>query len=376
MADQVATATPAAAPPPATVATPVPADAAISPRSPPKPSEKQASVVTKKSYDTGGRHDAASRAEGPRTRLGKPIVAPVVAAAVATPAAAVAPVVAETVEEAEVAPGLESGTLPTATDTPAADEPDADEGISKSEGAKRLAKIVRASAKLSDEKVAFATERRQFQEERTRHATDLERVKQMDQAKELARKDLPGFIHRVFGIPPHEVIDQYIRAGQRKPEEVANETESAREKRLADLEAKLDAAAKQNEEQRVKREVQDYVSREVAPIATDKTRFPFLNHKFGATAAAEVYNIMAIRFNKTGKAPPPSEVADFVERELRTEAEQSAKLLGNGAVPSQPATPKKVGTPTASKTVPAQQAPAVATRRPRNVGRPYTSQAR
>jgi hypothetical protein len=388
MVEQLApvTASPA---PVATVSTPVVVPSTVSPQpNPATPKPGQTNTIAK-SYGTDGakargggqgRNAAAATAAAAATR--EPPVSPLAPAPLpgeapqngvhhANGVAGTNGIAAATTEDAD-APAV-----PVAVEAP----PPKPAEMTDRDYHKRLAAIARAEGRTVEEKRQLALERKAFADERGSHKADLERIADMNNAKELARKDLPGFIHRVFGIKPSEVIDQYIRAGQKKPEEVATEAASATDRRIADLEAKLQEASKKEAEQATRRQVQDYMSAHIAPIVTDKARFPLLNEEFGADAPAQVYNIVATRFNQTGRAPQPLEVAQFVESQLRAKAERAAQLLGFSAGTPQTAKPKTVETPTATRQpVSAQQqqrAPVVATRRPRLTGeRPYTSRPR
>lgn len=384
-----------AAPPPATTSTPAATSGQVSPgKLHPKPLPNS-TITTRVAYDTSGDRPSrmAKQAAARTAAAAAPAkVAPAPAAAATTASAA----------EASPAPAPEAGAdqAASAADSVAA-EPVAVEGVdvapagevaplletsaakdeepklSNSEFAKRMGKLAAAEGKVAEGKQALAAERRAFAAERAEHAQALARVKEMDRAKEIVKTDAVGFMHRVFGLTPQQLVDQMVERGNKKPEVLAKESEDAREARIAALEKQLEDGAKQTKEQQQRAQAQQFVKDNIAPIVSDTTRFRFLNAEFGADAAATVYNTMASRFNKTGKTPPPHEVAEFIENELRTKAAIAAQLLSSSAATPQTANPKKVETPPASKKpVSAQQAPAVPMRRPRLQGKPYTSQVR
>ena len=370
---------------PATVSTPVTPSPQVSPgpRQVAKPTPAATQTI-RKSYDTRDTRSARSAV----------VPAATAASAASKPAAeaqAAAPVTPAASEAA--APAADSGAvaLPGTETAEAGTEAAVDEGAASAEGegeaalpealqsaemVRRLTHLAKAERKTAEGKRALAEERRAFAADQAKHAESLQRVEQMNNAQTIARKDPLGFMQRVFGVKPQEIIDTLIAAVNKKPEQVQQEKDSAAEQRIAALEKQLEDGAKQTKEQQTRAQAQAYVKETVAPIVNDTARFRFLNAEFGADAAATVYNTMAERFNRTGKAPPPLEVAEFIERELRSKAAKAAQLLSSGAATQQTANPKKVGTPTAPQKVPAQPAPAAMTRRPRMPGKPYVSQAR
>lgn len=259
-----------------------------------------------------------------------------------------------------------------ATETPATEtvEPAAEEAptVDKAEFAKRMAKIARAEERL-------AAEKRKFSEERAKHTQALERVAQMDKARELVHKDAVGFLHRMFGVTPQQIVDQLVATSTGKPAPGGQAAQpNPNDDRIAALEKQLQDSLKETKERQAKTEERNYIASAVVPLVTDKTKYPFLNEEFGGQAADHVYRTMRANWDRGNKqGADPKVVADFIEKHFREKAARAAQLLGGGASTEQASTPKKVAAPQAApKPAAAQQPPAVGLRRPRLTGKSYT----
>lgn len=366
---------PAPAAVPAVVSTPVAPAPAVSPApAPGRPKPvAQASTTITKSYGTA----TPKRFEVRPTAVAAPS-APVAAAPAAVETSAIVPTetpsmdgkpaegIADKPAELELLPTDKPAETPAAeTETAEAEPPKVD----RAEEAKRLARIARAEAKLSEAKRAFATEQ-------SKHAEALSRVAQMDKAKDLVQKDPIGFLHRMWGITPQQIVDHLVATTTGKPVAGAGPAQtSATDERIAALETQLKEAATKSKEQDLERQTREWIRDAVVPIVSDATKYPFLNYEFGGEAAHHVYLTIKANWERDTSKPPPSPqvVADFIEKHFRDKAAKAPKLPSDGAVPPQTANPNRVAAPQAApKPAAAQTPPAALLRRPRLTGKPYT----
>lgn len=381
-----AVSTPAAASAPAAPPATAPVPAAPPSATRPKPTAEAPKVTTRRTYQTGsvrgGAQLATVQAAANATR-GAPAPVAVPAAAVTAPAAPVvaAPLAAlasAVAPPSDAAPTLEgvtatepAGEVAAVVDTPATDETPK---LDNREFARRFGQLARAEKKIATERQTFAAEKQQ-------HAAALARVADVDRFGEHLRRDPLGSLKRVFNVDPHIILDAIMQADAAKKSPAGQPASAAApsptEDRIAALEQQLKDAATKTTEQQQRAQVQSYISDNVVPLLADKTKFAFVNHKFGADAPTMIYNTMYARFQKTGTPPRPAEVATFIESELRREAQEAAKLLAPGAGSAQIASPVQVATPPAKPKVAAQPQPVVAARpRNRTVPSAYTSKAR
>jgi hypothetical protein len=183
----------------------------------------------------------------------------------------------------------------------------------------------------------------------------LQAFEMVDKGRELAARDPIGFLGKVFGVSPDVIVraavDTAIKDRARKPEEIASEREAARDRKIAELEEQIRTGAKETEQQRSTRQVNDYIEATIAPVIADTSKYPFIHRLCkanGADPKKELYNAMSERYAKTGKAP--SDVGAFaseLERKIKSHFVPES-LPAPNANRGQPATPARVETPPAS----------------------------
>lgn len=352
---------PAPAPAPPAVATPAPSapttpEAAATPPQPTGATPKSTPVVKRlgqqpKTYTTKPANHALPPKEAPAPA---PTVEPAAAqpATETSPSAAASPAaVAPSVADSAAAP--EPGTEPPKTDEPK---------LTEAEEARRIARINRASQKLTEQQRAFAEERRQ-------HAEGLRRVALIDQfAKQGAENPalIPQLLHQAFGWAPQKVLDGYVAEGA-KPEATRMQEESARQaqaqaEKIAALEKQVQDAVRLQQEQKIADDVRNYKRATILP-ALDTAKHELTLREFGSpeSAADAIFELQEKRFRLTqrevaeGKrAVPelltPSQAADLYEAHFKSLKD---KWSGTSATPA-PA-------PTAKRTEPAPASPSGST---------------
>lgn len=359
---------PPEAAPSAVVSTPAPVSPAVSPAPVTSPGRQkppaQPTSTTTRTYGTASPKPFAVQTARPTSAVeAAPAAAPAVAA---TTEPVIVVETADKPAELELLPEVATDTAETPADAAAEEAPKVD----RAEEAKRLARIARAETKLSEAKRTFAAEQ-------SRHAEALSRVAQMDKAKDLVHKDAVGFLNRMWGVTPQQIVDQLVAASTGKPAVGAAPTApSATDERIAALETQLQEAEKKSKSQDLERQTREWIKDAVVPVVTDATKYPFLNNEFGGDAAHHVYLTIKANWERDTSKPPPSPqaTADFIEKHFRDKAAKAAKLLGGGAATQQTANPSKVAAPQAApKPAAAQTPPAVGLRRPRLTGKSYTA---
>jgi hypothetical protein len=203
--------------------------------------------------------------------------------------------------------------------------------LDDAEMARRVASIARRQRSLSKSQARFEAEKKES-------APAIERIRafERDSADEVKRDPI-GFLNRTLGVSPQQIVDQLIGIQNRRPTDAAHDEARAATARIESLERQI----AQGREQNAQRQAADYVQTTVAPLVSDKTKYRFLNHKHGSDAAATVYNTMLENYNRTGTARTPQEVADFIEKTYRDQANADVKLLGvsTSPAPQKPAAP-------------------------------------
>jgi hypothetical protein len=184
----------------------------------------------------------------------------------------------------------------------------------------------------------------------------LEAFQMVDQGRELAAKDPVGFLQRVFGVDPQvtvrAAVDGAIAQRAKKPEETAAERAAAQDRKIAELEQRIQTGATETAQERATRQVNDYIETAIAPVISSSEKYPFIHRLCkmqGADPKKELYNAMSERYAKTGKAPDPAAFAAELERNIKSHFVPASSLPSANANPGQPATPARAGTPPASE---------------------------
>lgn len=331
------------APPPA----PAP-QAAEAPAAAPAPAKPPAPAAPKVTVHRPG--------DGPRKVVTRPhptYSAPTLPAPAAPPVSP-PPAASASDKPAEATPPAAAPTPPKPADAAAPPEPPKAEAkppepkITEAEEARRIARIHRQEAKLSEERQRFA-------QERAAHAQDVQRVRILEQlrTKPPPPADRLQLIETVFGWRAQDILDAVIAQGAQTPEQkaaaTAAATAEAERQRLAQLEQTVQNGIAEQRRREEHAQLEAYKATAVAQTLADKTRHPNLHRALGDEAVNEVFALQEARYNESLpqirqglRASPevltPQQAADIIEAYFK---QLHDKLAGTNVAPAPaPATPK------------------------------------
>jgi hypothetical protein len=221
--------------------------------------------------------------------------------------------------------------------TPAAVEPKPAETISAAEEAKRIARITRASQKLAEEKRTLAEERKQ-------HAVNLERVKQLETARDYALQDPAEFVARLYGadarVLRQRIVERTIQNNARPPQQQAQELVEERTSgltaRLQEYERELKALQAKQVTAEQEQQITRYVEASVMPVLGDASKYELTLRALGGAEAAakEVFALQRKRYEATKQTLTPSQAADEIEGYLRGQRDVLNGQSGTSAKPA------------------------------------------
>lgn len=342
-------AAPAAAPSPDAAAAPAPAGDPRPTGATPKP----APIVKRLGQERRSYTTRPANHTPPPKVAPAPVAPPDVAAAQPAPEASVAALTSPAAPSSADSAAAPKELLP----PPEAPKPGEETKLTDAEEARRIARINRASQKLSEQQRAFAEEKRV-------HQDALRRVGILDQVSK--QGVAPGaklqLLQQVFGWTPQQILDDIVAEGA-KPEATRVQEETARVARsqaeqIARLEKQVQDAVKLQQDQKIADDIRSYKQATILP-ALDTAKHELTLREFGSPQAAAdaIFELQEKRFRFTqrevaeGKraAPElltPSQAADLYETHFRSLREK----WGGASAPPAPGS-------TANRTEPAPASP-------------------
>jgi hypothetical protein len=312
---------------------------------------------------------------------------PAAPAAEKAPAAPPIQATAEAATEAATpaAPGAVTGDAagiskeePTPGAAPAATPPDA-ATLSAAELAKRTARLHRESRKLQEQRQAF-------ERQTSENKQALERVKLVDQLRQVPKGQRLDVLRRAVGWQPQELVDEIIGEAARTPEQVqAAIVGRTMEDALAPYRREIEEGRKAVERERQAVQVEQYKTAQILPVIADQEAYKLSHRKHGTALPQVIYDTQLASYSNrvakakaegrdpaTVQAPTPKEVAGFIEKQYRDDYEETAKLLGQSVKTQQAAAPA-AGSPIAVTKDPATRSPQQNPVFRRSVGKPYVT---
>lgn len=246
-------------------------------------------------------------------------------------------------------------TTTSTTETPAAAEsPPAESG-----------KLGQEMAKLARRERGIVERENAIKHQEQANVTLRQQVDVINRFGQMMQKEPLKAITQVFGPTiAQQILDELLVAGGGKLPERAAQPAQPDEKdlRLRALEEQLRTDAESRRAADNQKEIDAYISTTLAPIVSDKAKFPFIVEELGANSARQLYVEMVAEHKRTGLQPDATEIARKLESLLRSRAERSAKLLGLSVTPAA-ATETATTATRASATTPPPPAQPSGTRR-------------